>query len=351
MEQQSFLLYGANGYSGTLIARFAHEYNLKPILAGRNEASIKSLAQKLDLPYRIIDLNDTVKLEAVLKEVKLVLHAAGPFQFTAKQMIDACLKTGTHYIDINGDISIFEMIKQYDAAAKAKGIMLLPGAGFDVVPTDCLALYLKNRMPSATGLKIAFATLGGAVSHGTASSMILKLGSGSALRKDGRILKIPLGKNSMEIIVAGKSFFVMSIPWGDVSTAYFSTGIPNIETFTGMSKKVYNLLKFQFLFNWLLRTGFMKRILLKRVDKKAAGPKDEERSKAKGHVWAQVTDTAGHTQTATLTCPEGYTITLHASLLIAKKIMEGNFKPGYQTPASAYGEDLVLELPDVKRQV
>ncbi len=350
MEQASFLLYGANGYSGTLIARFAHEYNLKPVLAGRSEAFIKPLAQKLNLPYRIIDLNDSLKLEAALREVKLVLHAAGPFQFTAKQMINACLITGTHYIDINGDISIFEMIKQYDAAAKEKGIMLLPGAGFDVVPTDCLALYLKNSMPAAVDLKIAFATLGGAISHGTASSMIHKLGTGSAIRKEGAIQKTVLGKNAMDIKVLNRSFFVMSIPWGDVSTAYFSTGIPNIETFTGMTKKAYYLLKFQFLFNWLLRTDFMKQLLLKRISKKAPGPTDEQRSKAKGHVWAQVTDAAGHTQTATLTCPEGYTITMYASLLIAKKILEGNFKPGYQTPASAYGADLVLELPGVARQ-
>ncbi|MFZ1530226.1 MAG: saccharopine dehydrogenase NADP-binding domain-containing protein [Ferruginibacter sp.] len=350
MEASSFLLYGANGYSGNLIARFAHEYNLKPVLAGRTEASIKPLAQQLQLPYRIIDLNDRMALEAALKEVKLVLHAAGPFQFTAKQMIEACLNSGTHYIDINGDISIFEMIKKYDAAAKEKGIMLLPGAGFDVVPTDCLALYLKNKMQAAVDLKIAFATLGGAVSHGTASSMIHKLGTGSALRRNGSIQMDALGKNGMEIKVAGKDFFVMSIPWGDVSTAYFSTGIPNIETFTGMSKKVYYLLKFQFLFNWLLRTGFMKRILLNRIAKKPAGPTDEERRRAKGYVWAQVTDAAGNKQTATLTCPEGYTITLHASLLIAQKILRGNFKAGYQTPASAYGEDLVLELPGLERQ-
>ena len=139
MPDNSFLLYGANGYTGELIARHAAGYNLQPILAGRREEVLKPLAAKLNYPYKVFDVNDAPALLAALKEVKVVVNAAGPFQFTARQMIEACLQTGTHYSDINGDISVFEFIKQYDDAAKRAGIMLLPGAGFDVVPTDCTA--------------------------------------------------------------------------------------------------------------------------------------------------------------------------------------------------------------------
>ncbi|MFI5131516.1 MAG: saccharopine dehydrogenase NADP-binding domain-containing protein, partial [Chitinophagales bacterium] len=153
MQSNSFLLYGANGYTGELIARYADQYNVQPILAGRRKEVIEPLAAKLNLPYRVFDLNDTVALLAALKEVKAVIHAAGPIHFTAKQMVDACLQTGTQYLDINGDISVIEMIKQYDAAAKKAGIMLLPGAGFDVVPTDCVALQLKKLLPDAVALK------------------------------------------------------------------------------------------------------------------------------------------------------------------------------------------------------
>ena len=160
MMQNSFLLYGANGYTGELIARYASQYNLQPILAGRNKEALSALATKLNLSYKVIDLNDTPALIAALKEVKVVVNAAGPFQFTAKQMIEACLQTGTHYLDINGDISVFEMLKRFDAAAKKAGIMLLPGAGFDVVPTDCIALQLKKLLPDAISLQLAFATPG-----------------------------------------------------------------------------------------------------------------------------------------------------------------------------------------------
>ena len=178
MSSNSFLLYGANGYTGRLIAKYAAQYGLEPVLASRKEEAIKPLAASLNLPYIIIDLNNSTQLQSALKEETLVLHAAGPFEDTARQMIDACLQTKTHYLDINGDISVFEMIKGFDNAAKENNIMLMPGAGFDIVPTDCMALHLKNTLPDATHLKLAFASIGGGVSHGTAMTIVNKLGEG-----------------------------------------------------------------------------------------------------------------------------------------------------------------------------
>ena len=357
MQTNTFLLYGANGYTGELIARYAHEYNLQPILAGRRKEVIEPLAAKLNLPYRIFDINDSAALQAALKEVSVVIHAAGPFQFTAKQMIEACLKTKTHYLDINGDIAVFEMIKRYDDVAKKANIMLLPGVGFDVVPTDCLALQLKNLLPDATGLQLAFATLGGGLSHGTATTMATKIGEGGAARKDGKIVRRPLGEKGMWVDFSTgsgggvKKLFVMSIPWGDISTAYFTTRIPDITTFTGIAKKTYNLLKGQSLFNWMLRTNVVRNYIKKKINKRPAGPSDEQRNKAISLVWGQAINAAGETVTARLSGPEGYTLTMLSSLIIVQKVLNGNFSVGYQTPGSAYGENLVMEIPGVKREI
>ena len=192
MRSNSFLLYGANGYTGVLIAKYADQYGLQPILAGRREAAIRPLADELGLTYAIFDLDDAAQLKTALQQVNVVVHAAGPFANTAKQMIEACLQTGTHYLDINGDISVFEMIKTFDAKAKERNIMLMPGVGFDVVPTDCMALHLKNKLPDATHLKLAFASVGGGVSHGTAMTIVSRLGEGGASRRDGKIVKEPI---------------------------------------------------------------------------------------------------------------------------------------------------------------
>jgi short subunit dehydrogenase-like uncharacterized protein len=351
MASNSFLLYGANGYTGELIARYAHQYNLQPILAGRRKDLIEPMANKLGLAYSIFNLDDTNALHEALKKVTVVIHAAGPFHHTAEQMIEACLQTGTHYLDINGDISVFEMIKGYDETAKKAGIMLLSGAGFDVVPTDCLALLLKKLLPDAVSLRLAFAATGGGLSHGTATTTVNKLGEGGAARKNGKIVRRPLGEKGMWVDFGKKKLFVISIPWGDVSTAWFTTGIPDIESYTGMPPKVYYLLKFQFLFNWLLRTNLVRDYLKKKIKNRPAGPSDEQRTKAASLVWGQATNAEGKTATARLTGPDGYTLTTYSALLIAQKALNGNFSPGYQTPASAYGEDLVMEIPGVERNI
>jgi short subunit dehydrogenase-like uncharacterized protein len=354
MKPNQFLLYGANGYTGKLIAQLSASYNMYPVIAGRNEKEIKQLGIALQLPYRIIDLNKTDELQNALADFKLVLHAAGPFQITAKPMIEACIATNTHYIDITGEVPVFEMAKGYNEAALQSGIMLMPGVGFDVVPTDCMALFLKNKLPDATMLQLAFASVGGGLSHGTATTMILGLGEGGAVRENGKLTKKPLGHKGRWIdfsTLSGKEkkLFVMTIPWGDISTAHFTTGIPNIETYAGISPKIFQLLKLQGAFNWLLKTSLVRNYANKKIDRKPAGPSEESRAKGSSLIWGKVQNPQGKMVEATMRVMDGYTLTAHSSLLITKKILADSFKTGYQTPAAVYGEDLVLEIPDTKR--
>lgn len=350
MQNDRFLLYGANGYTGQLIAKMAAGYGLTPVLAGRNETALRSLAGSLNLSYKVFELSDKEALHEALKDVSLVLHAAGPFHHTAKKMMKACLATQTHYLDITGEIAVFEKAKKYDQKAKDAGIMIMPGVGFDVVPTDCTALYLKQQLPDATHLKLAFVMLGGKLSHGTATTMAENLGEGGVVRKNGMLEKKPLGHKGFWLDIGIKKMFVMCIPWGDVSTAYTTTGIPNIETYTGASHKTYSLLKWQFLYNWLLRTSLVRNLAKKKIKQKPAGPSDEMRAGAKGFVWGEVTNAAGEKKSVRLQCPEGYTLTAISSLLITKKVLEGNLTTGYQTPAGMYGADLVMEIPGVVRE-
>jgi short subunit dehydrogenase-like uncharacterized protein len=351
METNQFLLYGANGYTGKLIAQMASEYGLMPVLAGRNEKAISELAKTLNLPYQIIDLNNHAALVECLRNFKVVVHAAGPFQFTSKKMIEACLAAKTHYLDITGEIAVFEQAKRMNDKAITHEIMIMPGVGFDVVPTDCIAKYLKEQLPTATHLSLAFAMLGGAVSHGTATTMAEGMGQGGAVRENGKIVKKPLGHKGRWIDFGLKKIFVMCIPWGDVSTAFSTTGIPNIETFTMASPKTFKALKWQWLYNWILRMTFIKNMAKKKIKAKPAGPTDEARLKAKSLVWGEVTNEAGQTKSARLIGPEGYTLTAISSLIITKKVLSGNYKIGYQTPAGCYGADLVLEIPGVAREL
>jgi short subunit dehydrogenase-like uncharacterized protein len=95
----------------------------------------------------------------------------------------------------------------------------------------------------------------------------------------------------------------------------------------------------------------MRNKAIKKINSKPAGPSDEKRAKSKGLVWGEVKNAKGQTAQARLIGPEGYTLTAHTSLMIAKKILDGNFRPGYQTPAGCYGADLILEAPGITREV
>ncbi len=343
----NFLIYGANGYTGELITRFAVERGLRPIVAGRNEAAVKALADAHGLEYRIFALDETDKLDAALDEVAMVLHCAGPFSITSRPMGEACLRTGTHYTDITGEIAVFEACAAADQKARDAGIMIMPGVGFDIVPSDCLAVHLKNMLPSATHLTLAFYGMG-RISHGTQATMTMNIGKGGAVRRDGEIMSVPAAWRTREIDFGeGVVKTGVTIPWGDVATAYHSTGIPNIEVYTVAPSSALKLMKLSRYLGPILATGPVQRFLQGRIP--PGGPSDAERGRGKTLLWGEARDDEGHAVEARLRCPEGYTTTALAALNIAEKILAGNFTPGFQTPAKAYGAGLILELPDTAR--
>jgi len=344
---KGLLIYGANGYTGELITRFAVERGSKPILAGRNEEAIRSLAEKHGLEHMVFSLEEREKLDAALQEVDVVLHCAGPFSLTSKPMVEACLRNRKHYTDITGEISVFEACAALDKRAQEAGIMIMPGVGFDVVPTDCLAVHLKDRLPTASHLTLAFYGMG-RLSHGTQATMTMNVGRGGAIRKDGKITPVPAAWKTRKIDFGEVTKTGVTIPWGDVATAFYSTGIPNIEVYTVAPPSALKMMKLSRYLGWLFATAPFQKYLQSKIP--PGGPSDDERAKGKTLLWGEARDADGNRVESRIQCPEGYTVTALAALNIADKILVGNFTPGFQTPAKAYGADLVLEIEGVVRQ-
>lgn len=348
--QTPLLIYGSYGYTGDLICQIAAKKGWKPTLAGRNAEKLQAQAAKYGFPFLVFDIDETAKLEAALKEVELVLHCAGPFMHTAKQMIHACLKTQTHYLDITGEWSVFELLAGMDAQAKAAGIMALPGVGFDVVPSDCLSLYLKNLLPNATKLEIVLNNAGSKMSRGTKLTMAEGLGEWAAMRKDGKIIPVALAAFVKEITLNGKNRTAMNIPWGDIATAWYSTQIPNIITYTTVHPKSIRTVKMGHYLRFFLRLPFIKNIAKKRIYKEGNPITEEMRQKAISQIWGCVTNAEGETKMALLTMPDGYLLTANTAIIIAEKVLQGQAKIGFQTPAMCFGADLILEADGVKRE-
>jgi short subunit dehydrogenase-like uncharacterized protein len=344
---KNFLIYGANGYTGELIAREAAQRGMGGIIAGRNAEKIAPLAKELDLEGRAFSLDDPNSLDEALADVEVVLHCAGPFSITSKPMVDACIRNGRHYLDITGEIAVFEANAVRDGEAKRAGVMIMPGVGFDVVPSDCLAVHLKSRLPAATNLTLAFMGLGG-ISHGTRATMTMNVGQGGAIRRDGKIVRVPAAWQEREFDFGDSKKVCITIPWGDVSTAFYSTGIPNIEVYTFLPESAQKMLRLSRYIGKILATKPVQKYLQKQIP--AGGPSAEERAKGKTFLYGEVSDEAGNQAIARQTGPEGYNTTVFASLKIVEKILAGNFKPGFQTPAKAYGADLILEIEGVTRE-
>ncbi|MEZ5007418.1 MAG: saccharopine dehydrogenase NADP-binding domain-containing protein [Chitinophagales bacterium] len=338
-----YLLYGANGYTAQLIIKESLKLGLQPVLAGRNRAKVEKVAQEFDLPFQVFSLDNPSEIASNLKEFEVCLNAAGPFSKTALPMAKACIASKTHYLDITGEIGVFEDLKSLGESALKAGVMVMPGTGFDVVPSDCLANYLKEKMPDATHLELAFTSIGGALSHGTASTMVESLGNGGMVRENGQLKEVNLAHHH-KIINFGKfSRSMATIPWGDVSTAYTSTGIPNIEVYTSIPKSAVNLLKLQALFNPILKTGLVKNLAQKWVDKNLYGPSEEENKDGRSFLHGKITN-GKQEKLAILECAEGYLLTALCSVNITKNILSNDFKPGYQTPAMAYGWEFILKM-------
>lgn len=342
------IVYGSYGYTGQLIIEECKARGLEVILSGRNADALKKQSEASGFPFQTVDLENKQALCALLEKGSLVIHAAGPFQFTANAMVAACLQTKRHYTDITGEIFVFEMMAKLDARAKGAGITLMPGTGFDVVPSDCLALHLKNRLPSATHLQLAFASNKGGLSRGTSKTMIEGMGLGGAIRKNGKIIPVPLHEGITEINYGPFQIASVRIPWGDVSTAFYSTGISNIEVFRGADKNLIKQVKMSRYLNWLLRMRAVKNYLCKQIDKKPAGPNEERRVKSKMFLWGKVGD-GQHEKISLLQTVEGYTLTAKTSVLIAQKILSGDSKAGFQTPSMAFGADLIMEIEGSSR--
>ncbi len=318
------------------------------MLGGRGD-SVRALALEQGLEARIVGLEDPAALRRALEGIRVVLHAAGPFSRTSRPMADACLAAGAHYLDITGEIGVFEALAARDAEARAAGVMLLPGVGFDVVPSDCLAAHLKRRLPGAIRLLLAFQSSGG-LSRGTATTMVENISRGGAVRRGGRIVPVPAAWKTRVVDLGQGPVGVTSIPWGDVSTAWHSTGIPEIEVYTRMGSGNRALLIASRYLGWLLASLPAQRFLKARIRSRAPGPDGTARARGVSRLLGEVWDASGHFARARLTGPEGYTLTAHTAVAALERTLAGEATPGFRTPSLAFGPDFVLGVEGVVRE-
>ena len=348
-RKEDFLIYGSYGYTGNLIAHLAVERGFHPVLAGRNRKKLEKQAAELGLRCLSFSLDDPTDIDRALAGFPVVLHCAGPFSHTYDAMASACLRTRTHYLDITGEIAVFEALAARHQDAFEAGVMLLPGIGFDVVATDCLAAHLKRRLPEASHLALAFRPVGSRFSRGTASSAVERAPKGGLIRHDGRLTPVPAASKTRPVDFGRGPVPAVMIPWGDVSTAYYSTGIPNIEVFIALPAIVRKLFPLTRYLGGLLSLSVIQKALKSLLVLVPPGPSAGQRARGFTLLWGEVRDAGGNRAVTLARTPESYAFTALAAMAAVEKILAGQAPPGFQTPSLAFGADFLLEIEGATR--
>ena len=346
----AWMIYGANGYTGRLIAGAAAGRGMQPVLAGRNGPEVEALAADLALSSAVFDLSDARLIAAELENVDLVLHCAGPFSATSAPMLEGCLQSACHYLDITGEIDVFEAAWRRDDQARRSDIVVCPGAGFDVVPTDCLAASLVARLPAATQLVLAFEAAGG-LSPGTARTSAEGMGQGGRIRRDGELKQVPLAWKTREIPFAHARRNAVTIPWGDVFTAWVSTGVPNIEVYMSLPQQSLRRLRLMRYLRPLLALGPVRNYLRDSVGRSVSGPDEQQRRSTGCQVWGEAGSADGRRISGTLTGPNGYDFTVLAALEIVESLLDRQREGGFYTPSLLMGPGFAATLPGVTMEV
>lgn len=344
MKTTNWMLYGATGYTGRLIAAAAVAAGCRPILAGRSY-SVTQLAREYDLPSRIFALEQSDQVARQLEDVALVLNCAGPFSATAGIMMEACLIAGCHYLDITGEIAVFERAARQHERAQQRGVAIMPGVGFDVIPTDCLAVALKRALPDADELHLGFDSRS-PISRGTAKTSIEGLAEGGKARIDGQLVSVPFAWKERRIDFGFGPKLATTIPWGDLATAWRSTGIGNIQVFLATPASAVRKMK---LGNWLkpvLSLSMVQNYLKDRVEQGEAGPDAAQRGALRTAVWGEAINRRGDKKVARIEVANGYQLTVDGALEVVRRLLaQAPAQGGYYTPAMLYGPELVEALP------
>lgn len=340
LDRQKWIIYGAYGYTGELVVEEAIAQGRRPIVAGRNEAKLKPIAEKFDLDYRVFSVNEaSQKLEGA----GTIINCAGPFDVTSEPMMDAAIQCGLNYFDITGEIPVFKAAHERHDLAKKNDSILCPGVGFDIVPTDCLGAMLKEALPEANKLELAF-DFGTLPSVGTTVTGIQAIALGGVIRENGELKTVGHSHKIQKIPFSESPRWAASVPWGDVYTAQISTGIPSTTVYAVLPWVACWAFKIISPFRGLLGKPAMQKILIS-LSKKFldAGPDEKARLEHRTRFWGKVTTEDGRECTGELIAPSTYAMTAETAVAIALASETSNKGGGYFTTSMLVGADFLSQ--------
>ena len=340
--KSGWMIYGATGYTGRMVAREAIALGERPVLAGRSAEKVRRVAEELGLPWVAFDLGNRAAAVAALRAVELVLLAAGPFDGLAQPMMDACLEARTHYTDLDNELPVFRAAEERDARARERGIAIVPGIGFGTIATGSLVKRVVAEVPDATRLECALHIATTDAGPGTGQSVLEGIRMGGRIRRGGHLVEHPLGAGGREIPFADRSRRASPVPTGDLEAAWMDTHIPDIVVYgTGLPGGAVQRAGIAIL-RRLLWIGAIRRA----VSSVREGRPGDTRCQA----WACATNARSDKAEARLETGEGFAFTAAAAARAVAVIRRAP-PPGAHAASTVLGAAFVESVPDVRISV
>ncbi|WP_312910815.1 saccharopine dehydrogenase family protein [Natronosalvus caseinilyticus] len=338
----SLLLYGSYGFVGSLVAEAAVDRGVDVILAGRDGDRVVDQVDELGRPGRRFALDDPSTVAEALDDIECVLNCAGPFSNTADPLVEACIRTGTDYVDVTGEIPVIESIHDRDGDAREAGVTLLPAAGFSVIAMDCLAAHLAERFPGASALALGVDSIR-VPSVGTLRTVVEGVDTGGAIRRNGHLERVPAGWQTRWLDFGHGERPAVTVPMGDVSAAYYTTGVPNVEVYAMVPPPARLGLKSHRLLAPVLARDPVQRALKAAADLVREGPSERARERGSALVWGEARE--GDVRVVSrLETPDPYVVTVDGAVAAARRVLAGDADEGFCTPAGAFGPEFVFDL-------
>ncbi|CAN5412842.1 saccharopine dehydrogenase NADP-binding domain-containing protein [soil metagenome] len=321
---KKLLIYGAAGYTGRMVAANARNARIEVVVAGRtkDEAKLATLADEIGAEYRLFAVDDLPAVQAALGDVGVLLNTAGPFMHTAAPLMRASIAAGVHYLDIAAELDSYQLAETLNDAATAAGVMLLPGSGGSVAMLGSLAAHAVKRVSKPVSVSIAMHVAGG-FSRGSAVSASENLNTALLRRVDGRLVDRTADMRDFDFGNGPATAFPVTLP--DLITIWRDTAIPNIETYV-----------------YLTDGAFPEGDLAAMPD----GPTHDRREANRYHAAVEVTGEDGSVVRSVLDTVNGYTFTTIAAAEAARRVLNGEARPGFQTPAGLFGEGFAETIAD-----
>ena len=315
----TLLIYGATGYTGRMAAQQASALGLPFEIAGRNRQHLIELAEQLGVPYRVFEASSGAAQS--LSGISVLLNFAGPFAHTAPALMAACIEAKVDYLDITAEINVYRLAERLGLDAAASGVMLLPGVGWDVVPTDSLAAHVAQRVANPVALSIAL-QVPGSMSRGSAMSVREIIGAGVLARINGELVSTP-GAQPRPFDFGDGPVLCAPLSFGDLVTAWHSTRIPNIAMFVHISGDAFP-------------EGDLSLL--------PDGPTEQERAAHQARAVAEIVSADGLLVRSVIETVNGYTFTPLAAIEAARRVLGGERQAGFATPVSVFGVEFATTI-------